>query len=336
METTLRSIKMNLRRLCLASLLAALTAAPAASFAQASGGGDVFKIIVPFAPGAATDILARLVGAKVADRLGKKVVVENKAGAGGQLGLQQAVRSPPDGNTVLMTPSGPISISGHITKLPYDTAKDLVPVAMIAYVPTAIAVSPASPHKSLNDLIAVAKSANNDRPILYSVSALATHMHLAGELLKKTTGAKLQAVAYRGAAPASLAIASGEVEAGITDLATLLPLAKGGRLRILAVTGAQRTSTAPDLPTVAELGIPGYSADAWLAMFVPVGTPEAVVERLNAEVAHVLTQPDVKAAMANTGLEPMAMALPELRRFIAEDTKKWGNLIRDSNIKFDN
>lgn len=320
------------RRPFLSCLAAAVALAVSPSvFAQAS---NQLKVVVPFAPGGSADVTARLVGTKVAERLGKTLVVDNKSGAGGQIGLKQVISSPADGNTLLITPSGPISISTHLGKLPYDPAKDLTPVAMIAFVPTAIAVSAASSIMSLKDLIAEGK--NNPRGISYAVAAVGTHMHLSGELLRSMTGAKLEAIPYRGTAPAVTAIVGGEVPAGVSDLSTLLPMAKGGRLRILAVTGEQRTSTAPDIPTVAELGVKGYAADAWIGMFAPAGTPVAMVNRLNAEVAEVLKQPDVRSALAAAGLEPMPMTPARLQSFLDADSKKWGQLIKSSNIKIEN
>lgn len=319
---------MNFRYVSVLLMLAGLSV-PAVSLSQSSSATGQIRFVVPFPPGASTDQLARLVGGKVAERLGKRSVVENKAGAGGQLGLQQVINSPADGNTLLVTPSGPISISAHLRKLPYDPASDLLSVAMIAYVPTAIAVSETSPIRSLKDLIAAAKT---DR-LTYGVAAIGTHMHMVGELLKRTTGTNLEVVAYRGVAPTVTAVVSGEVAFGVADVFTLLPLAKGGRARILAVTGAQRTSTAPELPTVAELGVSGYSADAWIGIFAPSGTPGAVVERLNSEVAQVLSQADVKAALAASGLEPFTMPVANLRRFLEEDSRKWKEVIREANIK---
>ncbi len=294
---------------------------------------STLKIVVPFAPGGSTDIVARLVGMKLAESLGKTAVIENKPGAGGQIGILQVVRSTPDGNTLVVTPSGPISVTAHTAKLPYDPATDLTPVALVALVPTAIAVSADSPYKSVPELVAASK--RNPAGISYGVAAYGTHMHLSGELLKAMTGANLIAIPYRGAAPTVAAIVSGEASVGIADLATLMPMARAGRLRILALTGARRTSIAPDVPTIDESGVKGYGADAWMGFFAPAGTPPEVIEKLNAAVSRILLQDDVKAALHASSLEPVSMSPSELRKFLASDYKQWGELIRKANIKME-
>jgi tripartite-type tricarboxylate transporter receptor subunit TctC len=295
---------------------------------------DTIRVVVPFAAGGSADQTARLIASKIAPALGKVGVVDNKSGAGGQIGLQDVIHAAPDGNTLLVTPNGPIVVSPFLQKLSYDPARDLAPVAMIAFVPSAIAVTQASPWHSLADVIAAGKA--NHEAIQFSVPAIGTHMHLAGELLQSVTGIALQAVPYRGTSQAAVAAASGEVPLTISDLSTLQPLAKAGRLRILALTGSRRTGTAPDIPTVAELGIEGYSADAWIGMFAPAGTPADVVGRLNAEVAKALQLPDVKQALFAAGLEPWSMPVAELKTFLASDAAKWRKVIHDANIKLDN
>lgn len=294
---------------------------------------QTIKIIVPYAPGGSTDLTARVIGAKLAERLGKPVIVENRSGASAQVGIQAVVGSPANGHTLLVTPNGPISISSHLGKLPYDPATDLVPVAMLASVPSGVAVPQSSPSRGLDELIAAAKA--KPEGLNYSVSGVGTLMHLAGEMLQAMTGAKLVAVPYRGTNPASAAIASGEVPVGISDLTTLLPLAKGGRIRILAVIDASRTATAPDIPTVAELGVKGYAANGWIGIFAPAGTSSEIVDRLNAEVAWALSLPEVHSTFINAGLDPAPMKPAEMRRFVTGEIEKWGKLISSANIKLD-
>lgn len=289
------------------------------------------RIIVPVAPGGSADFIVRTVGVKISESVGQPVVVENRPGASMQIGIQAVVRSPADGYTLVVTPSGPISVSGHFQKLPYDPAKDLVPVAMLVWVPAGIAVNAALPIHNLNDFIVFSKGKPDG--VSYSVAAIGTHMHLAGELLKSMTEARLVAVPYRGTAPAATAILSGEVPAGISDLATLLPHAMSGRIRILAIVNSARTATAPNLPTVSESGVPGYGADAWIGMFAPVGTPPRIIARLNTEVARSLALPDVRQAIGKAGLEPAPMNSEEMGRFVLDDTRKWGKVIKDANIK---
>ena len=295
--------------------------------------GQPIRIIVPYPPGGSSDLAVRTVGAKISESLGQPVVVENRSGAAGQVGIQVVVRSPADGYTLVATPNGPVSISAHLQKLPYDPAKDLVPVAMLAWVPIGIAVNSAVPVHNLKDFIGFSKGKPDG--VSYSVSGVGTLMQLAGELMKSMTGANLVAVPYKGAAPAATAILSGEVPAGISDLVTLLPHARSGRIRILAVASSTRTTTAPDLPTVAESGVPGYGSDGWIGMFAPAGTPPNIIARLNAEVARSLALPEVRLTLGKAGLEPAPMKSDDMGRFVLDEIKKWGKVIKDANIRID-
>lgn len=317
------------RRLSAGMLALALASAGPAALAS-----ETLHIIVPFAAGGSADQTARLIANKLGPALGRVGIVENKPGNGGQLGLQDVLRSAPDGNTLLVTPNGPVVVSAHLQKLAYDPVRDLAPVAMIAFVPSAIAVYQGAPWHGLAEVIAAGKTGKD--PLQYSVPAIGTHMHLAGELLQSMTGARLDAVPYRGTSQAAVAVAGGEVPLAISDLSTLQPLAKAGRLRILALTGSRRTSTAPDIPTVAELGVAGYSADAWIGMFAPAGTPADLIRKMNAEVGKALLLPDVKQALFTAGLEPWPMSIPEMEQFLAGDTAKWKKVIQDAHIKLDN
>ncbi len=312
------------------ALPVAILLASAAAAAQQYPAQPV-RVILPFAPGGSLDITMRTVGAKLTESLGQPVIIDNRSGAAGQVGIQAVVRSPADGYTLVTTPSGPISITGHLQKLPYDPAKDLVSVAMLAMVPAGIAVNASLPIHSLGEFIKYSKGKSDG--VSYGVSAIGTHMHLAGELLKSMTGANLVAVAYRGTAPAVTALVSGEVPAAVADLATLLPQARGGRIRILAVVNSTRTSTAPELPTFAESGVPGYGADAWIGMFAPTGVPQNIIARLNADVARALALADVRQTLEKAGLEPAPMKPEDMSRFVADDIAKWGKVIREANIK---
>ncbi len=304
----------------------------AAGSAQAA---DVSTIVVPFAPGGSSDMVARLIGSKLGEELGGNYIVENRSGAGASIGIRAVAQAEPDGSTLLVTPNGPISISPHLYDRDYDPETDLTPVALIALVPTAIAVPAESDIDSLEALIAAASREGS--PLMYSVPALGTHMHLAGELFNSMTGAQLEAVAYRGTAPASLAVASGEVPAGISDLSSLLPLQQAERLRILAVTGAERTTTAPDIPTVAELGVEGYAADAWIGLFAPAGTPAEQVANLNAAIKRIVAMPNVVETLNSAGLEPAVVLPPaELKAELQADFQQWGQLIDDAGITIEN
>ncbi|MEA2906952.1 MAG: hypothetical protein QOI12_4339 [Alphaproteobacteria bacterium] len=289
------------------------------------------RIIVPVAPGGSADLVARTIGARLSESLGKPVIVESRVGGGGELALESVIRAAPDGYTLLSSPNGPISVAPHVQGPKYDPAKDLTPVAMQVFVGAGIGVQAALPIGSMSDLIKMAK----DRPegIHYAHSGVGNTMHLAGELLKSMTGANLVPVPYRGTSPVVTAILTGEVPFGIADLTSLMPLADAGRVRVLAVMNSSRIGNAPNVPTVAEAGLPGYAADPWIGLFAPAGTPSDIVNRLNAEVARALARPEVRDNFVKAGLQPAPMSPDEMRRFVLADIEKWGKLIRSINLK---
>jgi len=314
---------------------AAMVAAAVVAFQPAAQGESYpakpIRFVVPFPPGGSADLVARTVGAKLSEAVGQPVVVENKVGGGGQLGVDATIKSPPDGYTLLVTPNGPIVVTRHLSTLPYDVAVDLAPVSMLAVIPAGLAVNAALPIKSVADFLKYAK----EKPgaINYGVPTYGTHMHLAGEMLKMMAGIDMVPVPYKGTGPAAAAVAAGEIQASVGDLASLLPVARQGNLRILAVTDPKRVSVAPDLPTVAEAGVPGYGASAWIAAFAPKGVAPAVVARLNAEMGKVMADADVKRILTNVGVEPAHSTPAGLTETVRDDTAKWGKVIKDGNIK---
>jgi tripartite-type tricarboxylate transporter receptor subunit TctC len=289
------------------------------------------RIILPVAPGGSADLVARTIGAKLSESLGKPFIVESRVGGGGELALESVIRSAPDGYTLLSSPNGPISVAPHVQRPKYDVAKDFTPVAMQVFVGAGIAVNAALPIYSMNDLIKTAKE--HPEGFNFAHSGVGNTMHLAGELLKSRTGTNLVAVPYRGTSPAVTAILTGEVPFGIADLTSIIPLADAGRVRILAVMNSSRIGIAPDVPTAAEAGLPGYSADPWIGLFAPAGTPSAIVERINAEVARALARPEVRDNFVKAGLQPAPMTPDETRRFVLDDIEKWGKLIRSINLR---
>lgn len=288
------------------------------------------RMIVPVAPGGSADLVARTIGARLSEGLGKPVIVESRVGGGGELALETVIRAAPDGYTLLSSPNGPISVAPHVQNPKYDVARDLVPVAMEVFVGAGIGVNPALPIRSVGDLIKVAKS--KPEGIHFAHSGVGNTMHLAGELLKAMTGANLVPVPYRGTSPVVTALLTGEVPVGIADLTSLMPLAEAGKVRILAVMNSSRIGTAPDVPTVAEF-LPGYAADPWIGLFAPAGTPTDIVQRLNAEVARALARPEVRDNFIRAGLQPAPMTPDAVRRFVVDDIEKWGKLIRSINLK---
>jgi len=301
--------------------------------AVAQTGGGTSKIVVPTPAGGSADLTARTLARGLQDLLPDNLIVENRPGASMQIGFQAVMHAAKDGKTLLVTPNGPVVVSPHLQKLPYDPLKDLAPVAMIARVPAGIAVPANSPIRNVQDFIKEAK--RKPGGLTYSVSGLGIHMHLAGELLSIATGAPMRAIPYKGTNPAATAIAAGDVDAGISDMATLIPHEKAGRLRIIAVTDSARYAALPEVPTVAEQGVPGYAAEAWMGTFAPAGTPAAIVAELSLAVEKVLDQRESREALAGIGLEPFFLNSEAMGTFIRDDSKKWADLIKQANIKIE-
>jgi len=315
-----------------ASALAAVLLA-AAGIAHAQGGypGKPVRIIVPFAAGGATDVLARLVGPGLAERLGQPVIVENKVGASGQIGTEAVAKSAPDGYTLLMGTIATHSIQpALLKKLPYDTVKDFVPVVQVASQVYAVVAYPSFAPATLKELVAAAKKTPGQ--INYASAAKGTGAHLFAELFASMAGVELTAVHYKGAAPAMNDVLGGHVPFTFDVLLTTINHVKAGKLKALAVTGAQRSPVLPDVPTVAESGFPGYSAVGWNGLFVPAGTPKEVVARLNAEVNAVLKLPDVREKVAQQGAEVVGGTPEQFTAFIRAETQKWAKVIRDRHI----
>lgn len=291
------------------------------------------RIIVPFAPGGSTDLAARLLAPKMQDGFGQPVIVENRPGAGGSIAVELVAKSPPDGHTLVLSAPGALTINMHFTKLAYDPLKDLAPVSRIARSPLVLAVNASTPFKSIGDLVAYAKA----KPGALSFSSIGPFnlSFLATELLKHMTGIEMVAVPYKGGAPASAAIASGEVQLGFMDTTGVLPFVQAGRVRLIATAEPQRLVTMPSLPTVAESGVPGYEATSWLAMVAAGGTPPQLLARLNAEVSRALGYADVRDSFLKAGLEAAPNSPDEMRQMLRSDFEKWRTIIKERGIKAD-
>jgi tripartite-type tricarboxylate transporter receptor subunit TctC len=289
------------------------------------------RLIVPYAPGGSVDLLARVMRDGLQEALGQPVVVENRAGAGGAMGIEAAAKSPPDGHTLVLSGSGAITVNVHLTKLPYEPAKDLAPVSMLTTLPIVIAVHPSIPARNMAELVTYAKS----RPgaLNFSSNGRGSVAFLAAELLKHMTGVRMEHVAYKGASPATVAIVAGEVQLGFVDSAAVMPQARAGAVRALAVTDPKRSAITPELPTVAESGVPGYAVTAWVGLFAPAGTPAPVIGRVNADVARVLNNSEVRERILKAQMEPAPNSAAEFGRFLAEDHKQWGTVIQSAGIK---
>jgi tripartite-type tricarboxylate transporter receptor subunit TctC len=290
------------------------------------------RIIVPFAPGGATDLPARLIAPKLSESLGQPVIVENKPGASGVIGIDVVAKSAPDGYTLLMATNGELVMNPSIyPKLPYNPFKDLVPVSIAVESPLVMLVSPSSPFKSVADVLAAAKA--NPGSITYATAGAGSTSHVLTEMLALRTGTKLLHVAYKGGAPASKAIVGGEVAMGLLNLGSAITLINGGRARALAVTSGTRVPELPSVPTLAELGVPDYADGIWVGMAAPAGVPQDIIHRLSAAVVKALEAPDVRAQLTQLGVHPVGSTPEEAAARIQRETPRYAEAIRQANIR---
>jgi len=292
------------------------------------------KWIVPFAPGGTTDILARTVGDKLAFALGVPVVVENKPGAGGGLGAEFTAKAAPDGYTIMGGTISTHAINASLYKdLPYDPVKDFVPITLIARIPNMLVVNPAIPAKDVKELIVLLKA--NPTKYTFASSGNGTSQHLSGELFKSMAGVEMQHIPYKGSPPALQDVVGGQVTMTFDNITTAWPLAKSGKLRALAVTTAKRSSIAPDVPTLAEAGLPGFEVGSWQGVFAPARTPPAIIKRLNAEIVKILAMPDVREKLGALGAEIVADSPDEFAEFAKTEVVKWSDVVKKSGAKVD-
>ena len=291
-------------------------------------------MMVPFSPGGASDLAARIVGQKLSERLGQQVVVENRPGAGGAIGAELAAKAPPDGYNLLMGSSTEIAINPHLyKKLSYDTVRDFAPVAHVASTPLLVVVHPSLPAKTVKELIALARS----RPgqLFSASSGNGSTTHLALELFKVATRIEVVHVPHNGSAPAVMSVMTGEAQLFFGAMPAVLQQARAGKLRALAVTSPQRRAAAPDLPTVIETGVPGYEILIWNALFAPRGTPPAIIARLNGEVVKILDLPEVREAFVKQGAEVSSSTPEQLAAYVAAELAKWAKVVAVSGAKLD-
>lgn len=288
------------------------------------------KLIVPFPPGGGTDISARTLANKVSESAKWTFVIENKPGAGGNLGVEQAVRSPADGYTLVIGQTSNLAINPALyAKLPYDPLKDLSPIALVVSAPVVVVVAADSKFRSLADLLAAAKGGT----VTYASPGNGTVSHLSGELLQRASGAKLTHVPYKGAAQALTDTLGGQVQSFMSSVPSALAHIKSGRLRALAVTSAQRSPELPGTPTIAESGYPGFDASTWYGLLAPAGTPVPVISRLNSEVNRALATKEVRERLASEGGQTLGGSPAQFAAFLAAEHAKWGRIVRESGAK---
>ena len=289
--------------------------------------------MVGFAPGGPNDIIARAYGARLSESFGQPFVVENRVGAAGNLAAEAVARAAPDGYTLMLGSTGTNAVNPSLyAKLPFDLVRDLDVVTLVATGNSALAVHPRVPATNVKELIALAKS--QPGKLTYASSGAGSSLHLAAELFKQMAGADIVHVPYKGAAPAITDLVAGEVDMSFAPVANVVPLAKAGKLRLLALTGAKHSAFAPGTPTVGESGLAGFDVWTWYAVLVTAGTPEDVVDRLHAALAKIAHNPQLKEQLANIGIDAEASASPaEARAYRAAEVEKWGKLVRAIGLK---
>ena len=318
-----------MRRLSLA--IAALLATVAASSSQAQNYPNrPIRLIVPFAAGGAVDVLARLVGSKLSDQLGQPVIVENRPGAGGTLAADAVAKSQPDGYTILQNTNGAAIAPALYKSLPFDAINDFSPVTQLVASNLILVASPKSGISSVKELIERAKA--KPGTLNYGSSGVGNPLHLTMEMLKHATGIDVVAVPFRGDAQINAALIAGDVEVAVVPLATAVPLIKDGRIRALGITGAKRSPTVPDVPTVAEAGVPGFASTSWQGWFVAGKTPAAIVERIQQETAKALAQPDVRARLGAMAYEGIGNPPAEFAAYYKTEITKFAKVIADAKI----
>jgi tripartite-type tricarboxylate transporter receptor subunit TctC len=319
-----------MRRLALALLIGLLTAA--ASQAQTSGWPTrPIRFVVPFTAGSSSDIVARIVAQKLSARLGQQLVVENRVGGGGVLGTEQVARADPDGYTLGLANTSTHAVATSVATPSYDPVKDFAPISMLGSSPFVLALYPGVAVRTMPELIALAKS--KPRTLNYASAGPATLAHLAGALFEKMARIELTHVPYRGTAQSTLDLLEGRVEMQFGTIPPTLTHIRAGKLKALAVTGAVRSAALPDVPTIAESGLPGYECVLWQAIVAPAGTPAAIITRLNREVTGALNDPDVRAAFAKQGVDSEPGSAEALAVRIRYDVMKWRELITSAGIK---
>jgi len=289
------------------------------------------KLIVTYPPGGGADLMARLVAPRMAETLGQPVVVENKPGAGGQIGAGEVARAAPDGYTILLDAANHAVNPSLYATLPYDPAKAFASISLLVRFPNVLVVNPQFPAKDVKELIAMAKAKPGS--VAFASSGSGSAQHLAGELFRQRAGVDMTHIPYKGGGPALNDVIGGQVPIFFGNMASSLPHVKAGKLRALAITGSKRSDALPDVPTMAEAGLPDYEVYEWNAIFAPAGTPAPIVAKLAEAIAKALHAPDVRERVASLGGEIAALGPHDTARFVSEQTETWGKVIRAARIK---
>jgi tripartite-type tricarboxylate transporter receptor subunit TctC len=318
---------------CAAVAALGLFSFAAAAQAPGSAGGAPLKLIVPFTPGTGIDMVARTLGPRLGQRLGRPVVVENRAGASGNIGTEAVVRSPADGNTLLVSVNTLVMNKGLYPQLPFDPVKDLVPVSLTSWGQLILVTPPATGFKTARELVAAAKA--KPGRLNYASPGVGTPHHMSMELFKQTAGVYLTHIPYRGSAQAVTDLLGGQVDAMFLPIHVALPHVKSGKLVALGIGSDKRHPLLPELPTLKEANAGDVNVDMWYGIFAPPGTSADLVQKLNHELKDILAAPEVRTAFQTQGMDPAASSPEEFRRLVARDADRWAALIRTANIKAD-
>jgi tripartite-type tricarboxylate transporter receptor subunit TctC len=318
----------------LAAIAAGLPFAAGAARAQSNYPTKAIRLVVPFPPGGGTDILARVIGQKLSESLGQPVVIENKPGAGGNIGVDTVAKAPPDGYSIVIGQTSNLAVNPTLyPKLPYNPVKDLAPISLVASAPLVMVVAANSPFKSLDDVITAAKAKPGDTT--FASPGSGTVAHLSGELLQRAANIKFQHIPYKGASQALTDLMGGQVQLYMSSVPTALSQIKGGRLRALVVTSTKRLPDLPDVPTVAESGFKDFESSTWFGLLARAGTPQPIISRLNSEVNRVLQTAEVREKIASEGAEVVSGTPEQFADLLKQDIEKWGRIVKESGAKVD-
>ena len=320
-----------MKRAAIACLLLLLAVPFAEALAQAYPAKPI-RIVVPYPPGGTSDILARGLAERLTAAWGQAVIVDNKPGANGNVGADIVAKAAPDGYTVLLADIGALAISPSVyPTLPFDPARDFAPVSMVAYSPHILVVNPGVPANSVQELIALAKS--KPGKLNFAVSGVGGAPHLAGVEFALRTGVKWEYIPYKGGSQAIADVAGGQADATLNGMLATYPLVKGGKLRILGVSSNHRMTAIPEVPTIAESGLPGFETGSWQGVVAPAGTPRDIVTKLNAEIARIVGTPDMRDNLARQGAEVRTNSPEEFAAFIRSEMTRWAKVVKDANVK---
>lgn len=292
------------------------------------------RFVVPFAPGGSTDTLARSIGIKLSETMGEQIVVDNRAGGNGNIGMQIVAEAPPDGYTIVLGYIANLAIGPHLyAKLPFDPVKSFAPITLLAESPNILVAHPSLPVKNMKELIAYAKA--HPGKLNFGSASVASVGHLTGVMLNQMAGIDMQHVPYKGSGQAVVDVVGGQIQLMFSGMSSVMPHVKAGRLKALVVTGAKRSPAVPDVPTIAESGFPGFSATAWYGVLAPAKTPKPIVKRLHDEIVKSLAQPDVKQRLESVGFELIGGTPDQLAEHIKTEIKKWEKVVKASGAKPD-